>query len=222
MTRGGRSRQRAEPERRCIVTGRSGPVSGLVRFVIDPEGRVVFDPAGRLPGRGIWVSADRAAIETAVAKRLFARAARRPVVVPEDLADRVETGLVRRVIDAISLARKAGQAVAGLEKTKDWLASGRAAVLVQARDGSAREKARLRPPGGELAGESAGETLGGSGRVEILDAAELGLAFGRERVIHCALAAGGLSKRVVEEAARLAGLRKAIGASGVGKDTKVT
>jgi hypothetical protein len=40
-----------------------------------------------------------------------------------------------------------------------------------------------------------------------LTAVELGLAFGRERAIHAALAAGGLTTRVVEEAARLAGLR---------------
>jgi predicted RNA-binding protein YlxR (DUF448 family) len=210
VTRGGRIKNRTEPERRCIVTGRSGPKAGLVRFVIGPGDRVVPDIAGRLPGRGIWVSAEREAIETAVGKRLFARAARKAVEVPEDLADQVEETLARRVIDAISLARKAGEAVAGFEKVKDWLTTGRAAVLVQARDGSLRERGRLKPPAGP-------ESL-----VDVLNASELGLAFGRERVIHCALAAGGLSKRVVEDATRLAGLRKAIGAERAGKDTKVT
>lgn len=210
MTRGGRSKTREEPERRCIVTGRTAPKRELVRFVVDPAGRIVPDLAGRLPGRGIWVSADRAALSRAVEKRLFARAARQPVEVPEDLVDRVEAGLARRVVDAISLARKAGQAVAGFEKCREWLTGGRAAVLVQARDGSPRERARLRPPAGPAS------------LVEVLDASELGLAFGRERVIHCALAAGGLAPHVVEEAARLAGLRRAIGATGAGKDTKVT
>lgn len=206
MTRGGRIKDRDGPERRCIVTGRSGPTAGLVRFVVDPEDRLVPDVAGKLPGRGIWVSADRQALDRAVAKRLFARAARRPVAVPDNLADLVEAALVARAIGAISLARKAGAAVAGFEKVKDWLTRERATVLIQARDGSERERSRLRPPAGS------------DGPIEVFSASELGLAFGREHVIHCALAAGGLSKRVVEDAARLAGLRRKVGATGAGKD----
>ncbi len=101
--------------------------------------------------------------------------------------------MLRRVIDSLSMARKAGQAVTGLEKVKEWLVGGKAAVLVQASDGSPREKARLRAPQG--------------GYVGCLTGREIGLAFGRERAIHAALAAGGLGRRVVEEAARLAGLR---------------
>ena len=218
MTRGGRTKTRDEPERRCIVSGESGPKAGLVRFVVGPEGAVVPDVAGRLPGRGIWVSADRAMIERAAAKRLFARAARAPVAVPEDLAGLVEALLAQRLVEMVSLARKGGAAVCGYEKTRDALSKGiggrPAAVLLQAHDGSARERSRLRPP------------EGGHGPLTALSAAELGMAFGRERVIHAALAAGGLATRVVEEAARLAGLRGETGSGGriggndAGKDTK--
>jgi len=196
----------ADPQRRCIATGESAPRAGLIRFVVDPDGVVVPDIAGRLPGRGIWVSADAGALELAVRKRLFARAARAQVTVPEDLVARVERLLAQRVIDLVSLARKAGDAVAGFEKVRAALSEGRVAVLVQAADGSARERARLRPPEG-------GDALSG-----VLSAQELGLAFGRERVIHAALAAGGLAMRVVEEAARLAGVRGHIGADGAGED----
>ncbi|MDO7658438.1 MAG: hypothetical protein MUQ50_00300, partial [Paracoccaceae bacterium] len=49
---------------------------------------------------------------------------------------------------------------------------------------------------------------------------ELGLAFGRDYAIHVALAAGGLTKRIVEEAARLAGIREHIGGMTVKRDTK--
>lgn len=195
MTRGGREKQREDPERRCIVTGEVQPKAGLVRFVLGPEGEVVPDVLGRLPGRGIWVTADRAAIEKAAKKGLFARAARRPVKAPEGLADLVEAQLLRRVTDLLSMARKAGDAVAGFEKVKDWLVKGHAKVLIQASDGSAREASRLHPPPGE------GSFIG------CLTAGEMGLSFGRERAIHGALAAGGLTTRVVEEAARLAGLR---------------
>lgn len=207
MTRAGRDPQRDEPERRCIVTGAVQPKAGLLRFVVSPEGVVVPDLAGKLPGRGLWVTADRTAIETAARKGLFARAARRPVTVPEGLADLVEAGLARRVVDLVSLARKAGLAVAGFEKVKSWLAEGRVRVLLQASDGSPRGKGKLWTPQG-------GRWFG------CLTAAELGLAFGRDSVVHGALGAGGLSQRVVEEAAKLSGLRAANGGTDAGKDTK--
>ncbi len=196
MTRGGRDKDREAPERRCLATGESGPRAGLVRFVLGPDNVVVADILNRLPGRGMYVSADRAAIAKAAARGLFARAARQAVTVPADLADQVEAALARRVVDHISLARKAGQAVTGYEKVKDWLAKGAAAVLVQASDGSERGKSKLHPPEGP-------ETL-----IACLTAGELGLSFARERAIHAALAAGGLTTRIVEDAARLAGLRK--------------
>lgn len=195
MGRGGRDHAREAPERRCIATGARAPQAGLVRFVIGPEGQVVADLAGKLPGRGMWVSAERAALERAAGKGLFARAARQSVTVPADLVAQIEHGLVRRIGEGLALARKAGQAVAGYEKVKGWLESGHAVALLQASDGSERGKARLRPP------DETGIFIG------CLTAQELGLAFGREHVIHGALAAGGLADRVVEDAARLSGLR---------------
>jgi uncharacterized protein len=195
MTRGGRRKVREEPERRCLVTRATAPRRGLVRFVLGPGDLVVPDLAARLPGRGMWVSSDRAALETAVRKNLFARAARRAVRAEADLPDRVEAGLAQRVVDLIALARRAGAAVAGREKVRERLVSGRAALLVQAADGSPRERAALRPPAGE-------DSL-----VSVLYAHELGMAFGRDRVIHAALDGGGLTDRVMGEALRLAGFR---------------
>ena len=195
MTRGGREKEQDDPERKCIVTGESQPKAGLIRFCLGPDDMVVPDILGKLPGRGFYVTADRAAIDKAAKKGLFARAARQPVKVPENLTDLIESLLVRRVVDLISLCRKANSAVMGYEKVKDWLQSGKARVLVQASDGSERGKTKLRAPEGE------GHFIG------LLTAGEMGLAFGRERAIHAALGAGGLTTRVVEEAARLAGLR---------------
>ncbi|MFN3538415.1 MAG: RNA-binding protein [Brevundimonas sp.] len=215
MTRGGREKDQDGPERRCIATGERGPRAGLIRFVVGPEGEVVPDVLGRLPGRGMHICADRAAIDRAAKKGLFARAARQPVKVPEGLADLVEAQVARRVIDLLSMARKAGDAVTGYEKVRDWLVKGQARVLIQASDGSERGKIKLHPPPGE------------DGFIGCLTAGELGLSFGRERAIHGALAAGGLTKRVVEEAARLAGLRafaqvRQFDGGPVGKDTKTT
>lgn len=209
MTRGGRDKDGEDgPERRCIVTGESQPKTGLIRFVTGPEGQVVPDVLGRLPGRGYYVSADRAALEKAVKKGLFSRAAKASVTVPPNLVDEIESQLARRVIDLISLARKAGSAVTGFEKVKDWLTKGEATILIQASDGSERGKSKLHPPDGP-------ETF-----IGCLTSRELGLSFGRDHAIHGALAAGGLTERVVEEAAKLAGLRKQTDGMSVEKDTK--
>lgn len=212
MTRGGKDKAADGPERKCIATGAVQPKAGLIRFVVGPDGVIVPDLLGKLPGRGIHVAADKAALDKAVAKNLFSRAARQQVGVPADLVAGVEAGLVQRVVGLIAMARKAGTAVSGLEKVKDWLVKDQAEVLVQAMDGSERERTRLRPPRGP-------DSL-----ITCLSAQELGLAFGRERAIHGALAAGGLTGRVVEEAARLAGLRgaagKQVGGRSAGKDTK--
>lgn len=195
MTRGGRPKDGETGERRCIVTRESGPRAGLIRFVLSPEGEVLPDLAERLPGRGMWVTADRAALEKAVSRGLFARAARQTVKVEPALADRVEALLAERLVQLIAMGRKAGLAIAGREKTRESLVNGTAALLVQASDGSVREKAALRPPEGE-------NTL-----VSCLSGHELGLAFGRDSVIHAAMLAGGLTDRVKIEALRLEGLR---------------
>jgi uncharacterized protein len=195
LTRGGREKEQDDPERKCIASGESQPKTGLIRFCVGPDGQIVPDILGRLPGRGLYVAADRALIDKAAKKGLFTRAARQPVKVPDGLTDLVEQLLARRVVDLLSMARKAGDAVMGYEKVKDWLAKGQAATLIQASDGSERGKTKLHAPEGK------------DGFIGVLTAGEMGLSFGRERAIHAALAAGGLRTRVVVEAARLSGLR---------------
>ena len=167
----------------------------------EQEGQVFPDILDKLPGRGFYVAADRDALDLAVKKNLFSRGAKQPVKVPDGLTDTVEEQLARRVIDLISLQRKSGQAVAGYEKTKGWLQSEEAEVLIQAVDGSGRGKSKLSTP-------HYGRYIGW------LTADELGLASGRQTVIHAALASGGLTQRVVEEAQRLRGLRENVAGKG--------
>lgn len=202
MSRGGSAKNHADgPERRCIATGEVQPKAGLIRFVLGPDGHVVADVLGKLPGRGVYVAADRAALEKAVHKGLFSRGLKQKAGVAPDLLSDVEQMLVRRVVDLISLSRKSGDAVAGYEKVKDWLNKDVADVLIQASDGSERGKSKLSTPYG-------GSFIGW------LTADELGMAFGRQTVIHAALASGGLTPRVVEEARRLRGVRGIDGGTG--------
>jgi len=202
MGRAGTKTDRTEEaERKCLATGEVQPKSGLVRFVLGPDAQVYPDVMGKLPGRGVYVSSTRDALETAVKKKLFSRGFKTQAKVGEDLVVEVERQILRRLVDLISLSRKSGHAIAGYEKVKDWLYKEDAWVLIQALDGSARGKSKLSTP-------YKGKFIG------CLTADELGMAFGRETVIHAALASGGLSKRVVDEAQRLQGLRDVIDVKG--------
>jgi len=183
--------------RRCIVTRQALEKPAMVRFVVDPEGRVVPDLKERLPGRGLWVTAERAVLEQAMAKNAFAKAARQSVRVDRDLAGRVAALARREVAELLGLARKSGQLVAGFEKVEAALRSGKVRVLVAASDGAADGRGKL-------------ARLAGSG-VEIcapLTAAELAQALGREHAVHAAIKAGGIAEKTIIASRRLAALEQ--------------
>ena len=172
----------------------------LIRFVEGPDGTVAPDLARKLPGRGVWVAADRASVETAARKGLFSKAARKRLPAEADLAETVEKLLLTRLISALGLARKAGDLIMGFEKTREALISGRAAFLIEASDGADDGRRKMlshvrkspRPP--RLVG--------------LFDSAELGLALGAENVIHSALLAGRGADRWMRDVERLAGFRR--------------
>ena len=187
--------QEDEPEtgplRRCIMTRAVLPRERMIRFVLGPSRELVPDLAGKLPGRGMWLSARGDVLEGALNRGAFMRAARGPVTFPSDLRARIEDGLRARVRDLLGLARRAGQAVSGWQAGREWLQAGRAGLLVQAADGSPAERARF----------------GGRGipAVQPLAAAELGMVFGRDHAVHVVVAPGRLANAIRDEAERLAG-----------------
>ncbi len=185
------------PLRRCIVTGAVGPKEGMIRFVVGPDRTPVPDLEGRLPGRGIWLSAKRDVVNTAVAKAYFAKAARQKLDVPADLADRLETLLRRRCLDILGLARRAGQVVSGYDKVRTELKAGRGAVILAASDGAEDGVSKI----GALA-----PTLP---VVRELSASELGAAFGRDHTVHGVMLRGRLASLLLTESARLAGIAAA-------------
>jgi hypothetical protein len=181
--------------RRCLVTGEVRPKAALVRFVVSPDGAIVPDVAGRLPGRGLWLTARRDIVADAVAKRLFGRAARRPVRVDDALPDRVETLLAARCGELIGLARRAGEAAMGFVKVERMLSAGVAGLLMGAADGARDGRGKLRALAPDV-----------PERAE-LTAAELGGAFGRDSAVHVALRDGALAAALTVELDRLAGFR---------------
>jgi uncharacterized protein len=203
------------PLRRCIITRERLPKERMIRFIIGPDRQVVPDLAARLPGRGIWLSASKDVLDLASAKeegrqkerqtggsadrhltRAFARAARGPVSVPSDLSGLLQAALVRRISEFVGLARRAGQAVAGFEKAREVLRLGQSRLVLQASDGSEAERKRF---------------LSGFGPdllvIDPLPGDVLGRIFGRDVVVHVAIAPGKLAESLVVEAGRLAGLK---------------
>ena len=187
-------RKDADPQRRCIVSGESLPREDLLRFVVAPDGVIVPDLDEKLPGRGLWLRAERDILRTACARGAFSKAARRETKLPDDLAAQVERLLRRRCLDYIGLARRSGALTAGYEKVRAFLASQDAGVLIAASDGANDGRAKIRALAPKVP------------MVDVLTAEELGAAIGREHIVHAVMAKGRLAERLLHEARRLSGV----------------
>jgi predicted RNA-binding protein YlxR (DUF448 family)/ribosomal protein L30E len=180
------------------------PTEQLVRFVVAPDGVVVPDVAGKLPGRGLWLHARRDIVAAVGVASAFSRVAGVSVTVPEGLADRVEGLLARRCLELVGLARRAGKAVAGYEKVRGLLSHGRAGAVIQASDGAAGGRDKLRALARDVP------------MIGCFTSAELGGVFGRDTTVHAAIARDALAGRLIAEAGRLAGFRCLEDGTGIG------
>ena len=187
-------------ERRDIVSGEIMPENRLIRFAVAPDGTVVPDVAAKLPGRGLWVEADRAAITMAVTKKLFSKAAKANVNAAADLPERTEKALVTRILGDLGLAKRSGALTLGFDNVLRALEGMKPPkLLIEAFDGSRDGKRKLYAAAHRLELNCV--------VIESLTSAELGLALGRENVIHAAVQPGGLTERLTLDAERLAGFR---------------
>jgi predicted RNA-binding protein YlxR (DUF448 family) len=175
-----------EPERTCIVTRAVRPAAELIRFVLGPGNEVVADLKHRLPGRGVWVTARRSAVEEAVKRRLFNRAFKAEVMVSATLGQDIEQVLRNDLRQGLSLANKAGAVITGFSKVEAAVGEKPLAGLIHAaeaaEDGRRKLLARLR--------NRTGETISDVPVIQDLSNDELDLALGRSHVIHAALVAG--------------------------------
>jgi predicted RNA-binding protein YlxR (DUF448 family) len=171
----------------------------LIRFVVDPSGVVVPDLAAKLPGRGMWVRASLEAVETAIKKGHFARAAKAQVKAPADLGAVVEAALLARIKGTLGLAARAGDLVTGFEKAREALRGGAVRILVEAADGAAdgRDKVFARAHGLDTQVLVLG----------VFPGRDLDLALGRSNVIHAAVRPGSLAKKLGSDMGRLKGFR---------------
>ena len=192
------------PERRCIATGVSVSTDALLRFVVGPDGGICADLGRELPGRGIWDGGRRELLDRAVKKRLFARAAKRAVVVADDLPDRVEALMAQRALALLGLAKRAGQLTLGYEKVRALLATDETVIAISAHDASLKGREKLLGGGTVSFAEAVpGSIFDGRVVVDLFGIEELSLALGRENVVHAALRVGGLADRFMAECRQL-------------------
>ncbi len=180
-----------------------------MRFVVGPDGSLVPDLDEKLPGRGLWLSGERDMVNTACAKGLFSRQAGREVKIPADFAGLVDGLMVRRCLDLIGLARRAGKVVAGFEKVQ--------ARLRARNDNDGHNNTGHNNTGGDVllqAGDGAGggrdkikALARGMRSVDVFKARELGRAIGRDQAVHVVMAGGKLAESLIREANRLMAFR---------------
>jgi len=177
-------RRGSETERLCVVTRTVKPVGEMIRFVVGPDGSVVPDLKKKLPGRGVWITGSRAVLAEAVARKAFARAFKKDVKVAPDLVETTERLVERAVLDALSIAGKAGGVVAGFGKVEAALGRQAVVALLHASDAGPDGVAKLRGP---LQQRPDADKIV---IVREFNSAQLDLALGRSNVVHAALLAG--------------------------------
>ena len=187
------------PLRTCLVTREKGDRSGMIRFVLSPEGEVTADVRNRLPGRGVWIKASRSTISEAARRKVFDRGFRGPSKAASDLPDQVERLLEADALQMLGLANKAGIVVTGFGKVEDELASGSAAIVVHAADAAADGVRKL--------GQAARRGCRSPAQVNLFESARLGLALGRPHVIHAALKTGAAGEAFLAKCRRLQAFR---------------
>ncbi len=200
------SAKERESERSCIVTRRREPPEAMIRFVCGPDGVVTPDIRAKLPGRGVWVGASAQLVAEAARKRMFSRGLKEQVETPPELAQDVDRLLETDCLQMLALANKAGAATTGFNKVEDVLSKGAAGVLLEAADGGADGKRKLRQIVRRVAVQ-AHEKDGVPAIVGLFTSNQLDLALGRTNVIHAALASGGPGEGFLARCRRLAAYR---------------
>ena len=211
---------RSGTERMCAVTRAVRPIDELIRFVVSPSGEVIADLKRKLPGRGLWVSATRKTVAEAARRNQFGKGFKRDVRVAPTLASDTENLMVRGVIEALAMAAKAGQVVAGFAKVEGTLQAHQAVALIHAADGAADgirkldATARQNPGKG---GESPEFPV-----IDVLTSEQLDLALGRSNVIHAALLAGAAGKTFLSRSQILVRYRMADDDKTAGRSARKT
>jgi hypothetical protein len=139
-----------------------------------------------------------------VTRNVFARGFKRDVRATAELIDQTELLLQRAVLDALSIAGKAGSVLTGFAKVEAAVAREPMVGLIHASDAGADGVQKLasalrhRPDAGRIP------------TIKSFTTAQLDLALGRSNVVHAALLAGPANDTVLARLARLERFRSGV------------
>jgi len=181
--------------RTCIVTGEKRHQSELVKFITDPQGNIVPDIFGKLPGRGLWMYCTSNNLERAIAKNIFSRAARKHIEIPDNLLYKVECGLVERLVGLLAIARKSGLLIAGFERVQSEVRANKIIILFHGSDGSERQFSKI------ITAQRQFHVF------NCLSSTEQGKVLGKDIVMYLGVRPGGLIEGISLAARRLSVMR---------------
>ncbi len=194
-----RAAARSDSERTCLVTRVKGSPDAMIRFVVGPGATVVPDIRRKLPGRGVWVTAQADKVAEAVRRQAFARGFKSKVSASANLPEQILELLRQDCLQALALANKAGEVVTGFAKVEEAIGKGTVMALVHANEAGADGMRKL----GQAWLRRHG-TAAGAKEINLFTAAQLDLALGRTNVIHAALTQGPASRNFAAKCTRLA------------------
>jgi uncharacterized protein len=190
-------------ERHCALTRELKPVAEMIRFVVSPADEVVPDIKRKLPGRGIWLTGTRDAVEQAVKRNVFARGFKRELRVARDLAAAAERLIERAALDALAIAGKAGRLVTGFSKVEAAIERDDVIALIHASDaaddGTRKLASKLDAALRRKMPEKPREIV----IIDLFSGGQLDLALNRPNVVHAALLAGSGSETFLARVKRL-------------------
>ena len=187
--------------RQCAVTRERLAPDALIRFVRSPDGLVVPDVFGKLPGRGAWVTANQKDLEDGLEQGVFSRAFKAQSSPMDDIVGEIERQLLQRCTGLLGMAKKSGVAVLGFDQVRAYIRKQPPGWLLEATDGAEDGRNKV-----HFLAKAIYEDVKVAGA---LSSAELGIAFGREHVIHALLEQGSLSDAFSVAYRRLIGFRAA-------------
>jgi hypothetical protein len=114
------------PLRTCLGCRKAFARNDLLRFVLAPQGTLLVDYRGRLPGRGAYTCVDRGCIAEAVRRRQFSRTFKRELLPVADdfITLELSRQIQERICGLLGMARKAHQLLSGSSLILDRLSAG--------------------------------------------------------------------------------------------------
>jgi uncharacterized protein len=206
MSKSSENDDRKATERQCAVTRETLPVDALLRFVVSQEGGLVLDLRCRMPGRGVWVKAQRQCLAKAVRANVFARGLKKPVDVPGTLVEDIDAALEKAALGMVSMCNKAGRVVFGFVKVEAAIEQRAVALVLSATDGAADGLRKMKAAAWRSGQQALPFAFAFTSR-------QMSMALGRENVIHAALLTDPVSSAAAKRIMKLVNYRTEAGLS---------